>query len=226
MSSNPVLSRSPRQFGVVVPVKPAAVAKSRLQPLGDHARRELVTAFAVDTVVAALDSAGVQEVLVVTDDVRLAHGLRDLGVDAVPDGEAGSLNASLRQGAAELLRRRPELRPVALCADLPALRPDELARALAAATETMQDGRSAFVADAAGEGTTMYAAPGLDAFDPHFGTASREAHLASGAGEITLPGLESLRCDVDTPDGLRTAAALGLGSRTSWVVTSLGLLPA
>jgi 2-phospho-L-lactate/phosphoenolpyruvate guanylyltransferase len=209
-----------RAFGVVVPVKPAAVAKSRLGPLGDHARRELVGAFAVDTVLAALECPLVARVLVVTDEVPLALAFRELGVQAVPDGESGSLNASLRQGAAELVRQSPGLRLVALCADLPALRAEELAAALAA---TDPD-RAAFVADSAGVGTTLYTAPSLEAFEPQFGARSCEAHLASGAVEVRVPGIDSLRRDVDTPEDLRTATELGVGSRTSWVVTSLRLL--
>lgn len=209
-----------RTFGVVVPVKRAALAKSRLRPLGDEARRALVTAFAVDTVTAALECPVVGEVLVVTDDVQLARGLRDLGVTAVPDGESDSLNASLRQGVAELLRNRPSLVPAALCADLPALRPAELAHALSAAASWS----SAFVPDAAGVGTTLYAAGTPADFEPRFGHSSRAAHLAQGAGEIVLPGIDSVRRDVDTPDDLRAAAELGLGARTSWVVTSLQLL--
>jgi 2-phospho-L-lactate/phosphoenolpyruvate guanylyltransferase len=212
--------RARRAFGLVVPVKPAAVAKSRLRPLGDQARLELATAFAVDTIAAALECPVVGQVLVVTDDVRLAMGLRELGVDAVPDGESQSLNASLHQGAAELLRRSPSLVPVALCADLPALRPDELARALTAAAGTTPS----FVADTAGVGTTLYVAPTLDGFDPRFGPRSRATHLAHGAQELTPADIDSVRRDVDTPADLRTAAELGLGPRTSWVVTTLGLL--
>lgn len=220
MSATLPASASARPFGVVIPVKPTAVAKSRLSPLGDVARRELVAAFAVDTVEAVLECRVVERVLVVTDDVQLALGLRNMGVDAVPDGEAGSLNASLQQGAAELLRRSPHLRPVALCADLPALRSAELERALAAADPWAPT----FVADAATVGTTLYVAPALASFAPRFGTGSRKAHLASGAGEIELQSIDSVRQDVDTPDDLRDAAALGLGRRTSWVVTSMRLL--
>jgi 2-phospho-L-lactate guanylyltransferase len=213
-------SRTPRSFGVVVPVKRAVLAKSRLQPLGDEVRRELVTAFAVDTVSAALACPAVAEVLVVTDDAGLARGLRELGVRAVPDGESGSLNASLEQGAAELLRRHPSVVPTALCADLPALRPDELAAALAAAGTDVPS----FVADAAGSGTTLFVAPTLAAFKPRFGPGSRAAHLAHGAGEIDASSIDSVRRDVDTPEDLDAAALLGLGTRTSWVVTSRRLL--
>ncbi len=209
-----------RMFGVVVPVKQAAVAKSRLMPLGDVARRELVGAFAVDTVLAALECPLVGRLLVVTDDVPLAFALRDLGVDSVPDGESGSLNSSLRQGAAELVRRSPGLRPAALCADLPALRGAELAAALVASDLSA----AAFVADAAGVGTTLYTAPELTSFEPQFGLRSRNAHLAAGAVEVQVSSIDSVRRDVDTPDDLRAAAALGLGGRTSWVTTSMRLL--
>lgn len=210
----------PRAFGVVVPVKQVSVAKSRLRPLGDRARRDLVTAFAVDTVLAASECRIVEQVLVVTDDVQLARGLAELGVHAVPDGESGSLNATLQQGAAELLRRSPALAPVALCADLPALRPAELELALRAAGQSSP----AFVPDAAGVGTTLYTAPSLGDFDPRFGTGSRAVHLGYDVEELALAGIESVRQDVDTPDDLRAAATLGLGPRTSWVVTSMGLL--
>jgi 2-phospho-L-lactate guanylyltransferase len=220
MPDSSALPPDARSFGVVVPVKQAAVAKSRLQPLGDVARRELVGAFAVDTVLAALESPVVERVLVVTDDVPLALALRDLGVHAVPDGESGSLNATLRQGAAELVRLSPALRPVALCADLPALRSRELTAALGATDPSA----AAFVTDSAGFGTTLYAAPSLATFDPHFGPGSREAHRAAGAVEVRIPGIDSLRQDVDTPEDLRTAAALGVGSRTSWVITARRLL--
>ncbi len=209
-----------RTFGVLIPVKPAAVAKSRLGPLGDEARRALATAFAMDTVAAAGEAAGVAEVLVVTDDVPLALRLREIGVAAVPDGETESLNATLRQGAAELVRRHPGVRPVALCADLPALRSGELAAALAAADVE----KPSFVADHQSVGTTLYVAPTLEAFRPRFGTGSRDAHLADGAVEVRIDPLESLRRDVDTPDDLRSAVALGVGPRTSWVVTTMRLV--
>ena len=65
--------------------------------------------------------------------------------------------------------------------------------------------------DAAGLGTTMYAvAPGA-AFRPMFGGASRARHAAGGAAELALDGIAGLRQDVDTPDDLRAAVALGAG---------------
>ena len=205
------------RYGVVVPLKPPAVAKSRLAALGDAARRDLVDAFATDTVLAALGCPMVARVLVVTDDVPLARRLRELGVLAVPDGESGQLNASLRQGAAELLRRDPTLRPMALCGDLPALRSADLAAVLA---RVPAEG-AAFVPDAAGIGTTLYTAAGIELFQPRFGAGSRQAHLDDAAAELVAE--RSVRRDVDTPDDLLDALRIGVGRHTARVTTALCL---
>jgi 2-phospho-L-lactate guanylyltransferase len=207
------------RFAVLVPVKPPAFAKSRLADLGDDTRRELATAFAADTVSAALASPGVDRVLVVTDDVALACGLAALGVDVIPDGTTDDLNETLQLAAAEMHRRDPALRLVALCADLPALRPEELAAALAAAP---REGM-AFVADADGEGTTAVVASAPDTFRPRFGHASRRQHLDAGAHEIVGIDVPTLRRDVDDRADLAEALSLGVGSRTALVTTVHGL---
>ena len=80
---------------------------------------------------------------------------------------------------------------------------------------------TAFVADAAGDGTTLYtAAPGA-AFRPAFGLASRARHAAGGAAELGLDGIPGLRRDVDTPSDLREAVALGLGSHSAPLAAEL-----
>ena len=204
---------------VLVPVKPPSVGKSRLVGLSSELRRELAVAFALDAASACLATPGVGAVLAVTDDAAFSRHLTALGCEAVPDGAAGDLNACLRLAASEALRRWPRLSPVALCADLPALRPVELGSAL----EALPAGFPSFVADAAGTGTTMYAAP-HDAFDPRFGPSSCAEHLKAGA--VAVRGdLASLRQDVDDLDDLRRALELGVGPRTSMVVKSLDLGP-
>ncbi|CAN5567249.1 2-phospho-L-lactate guanylyltransferase [soil metagenome] len=210
---------SSHRFAVLVPVKPPAFAKSRLGDLGDAVRRDLATAFAVDTVTAALACPSVERVLVVTDDHELAAGLVDLGVDVLPDGAVDDLNGTLRLAAAEMHRREPTLRLVALCADVPALRADELALALDAAAPS---GLS-FVADADGVGTTAVVAATLDDFTPCFGPGSRQRHLDAGAHEIDSVDVPTLRRDVDDRAALAEARRLGLGRRTALVVTRLGL---
>ncbi|MGZ4633367.1 MAG: 2-phospho-L-lactate guanylyltransferase [Actinomycetes bacterium] len=212
------------RFGLLVPVKRPTVAKSRLAALGTEARVELARAFALDTVSAALASPLVGCVLAVTDDHVLAAALADTGAHVVPDGVSDDLNGTLLQAAAELARRFPGLRPAALCADLPALVADELTAALTVALTTAE---MAFVADADGVGTTLVAGADPAAFRPAFGPGSRAAHLDEGALEVADHDagrpLLTLRRDVDTPEDLEVALALGVGPRTSLTATLLGI---
>ncbi|MDN4160577.1 2-phospho-L-lactate guanylyltransferase [Nocardioides abyssi] len=217
MSAQPPGNGSPTRFAVVVPVKPPAFGKSRLGGLGDEQRRRLAAAFALDTAAACLAARSVGAVLVATDDAGFAARLTALGCAAVPDGDTNDLNAALRQAAREAHRRWPELEPVALCADLPALRAADLDAALG----SLVPGGPSFVADADGVGTTLYTAPHAE-FDPRFGGGSRAAHLAAGALEVAGE-LPTLRRDVDDLDDLRAAAVLGLGPRTAPLAQELGL---
>jgi 2-phospho-L-lactate guanylyltransferase len=203
---------SDQQYAVLVPVKPPALGKSRLGGVGDDARRSLAEAFAQDTVAACLAAPSVAVVLVVTDDVRFSTVLTALGCEAVPDGVAGDLNATLRQAAAEARRRWPHLVPVAVCADLPALVPGDLDATLA----RVSGPHPWFVPDADGVGTTLYAAA-YEEFDPRFGPGSRDAHLDAGARELADVAA-SVRRDVDDLDDLREAVALGVGPRTAAAV--------
>jgi 2-phospho-L-lactate guanylyltransferase len=203
------LPAAPR-YAVLVPVKPPAVGKSRLAGLGGGAaRRRLAESFAQDTVLACLRAEMVAQVLVVTDDAQFSRVLSALGCTAIPDGVSGDLNATLRQAAAEAGRRWPDLVPVAVCADLPALRAEDLDEVLGG----LSPSEASFVPDAAGVGTTLYvAAP--DDFDPRFGPQSRSAHLDAGVRELT-GAPPSVRRDVDDPDDLAQAVALGVGPRTA-----------
>jgi 2-phospho-L-lactate guanylyltransferase len=140
-----------------------------------------------------------------------------LGAAGAPDDR---LNAALVHAAQLAAIQWPGSGIAALSADLPALRPSELSRALRAAA-ALPGGHAAFVADAQGVGTTLYAtAPGAD-FRPVFGGASRLRHAAEGARELLLDGIPGLRRDVDTPDDLRTAVGLGAGPRTMAVAEEL-----
>jgi 2-phospho-L-lactate/phosphoenolpyruvate guanylyltransferase len=206
----------PLRWSLVIPVKVLALAKSRLTGLTGPSRAELALAMAADTVAAACAAA--DSVIVVTDDEQARAELSGLGALVVPDEPGDGLNPALRFGAALADERWPGRGRAGLAADLPALGAAELGLALAAAARSDQ----AFVADAAGTGTTLYAAgPGV-AFCPKFGPASRAAHLSAGAAEISIPGLEGLRRDVDTVADLRDAARIGLGPRTAAVAGPLG----
>ena len=201
-------------YVVLVPVKPPAVGKSRLAELGDHERRELAAAIALDTVESCRAATLVREVLGVTDDVGFAAQLAAIGCATIPDGTSDDLNGTLWLAAAEAHRRWPDLVPVAVLGDLPALRPAELDEALA----SIQPGEAAYVADAEGTGTTLYTAAFED-FRPRFGAGSAAAHEAEARHlRVDVP---SLRRDVDDLDGLRAAWELGVGPRTHRRAASL-----
>ncbi|MCX6462063.1 MAG: 2-phospho-L-lactate guanylyltransferase [Pseudonocardiales bacterium] len=200
---------------LVVPVKQLAAAKTRLRGAADggtgdlaaHAR--LTLALAHDTVAAARAASRVRSVLLVSSDPVVAAEFAAVGIEVVPDGPDGGLNAAYAHGAALLRRRDPGAPVAALQADLPALTPAELDAALDAAARHPR----AFVADAEGTGTTLLVAAADVALAPGFGVGSAARHAASGAVALTgtWPGL---RRDVDTPDDLREADGIGLGDRT------------
>jgi 2-phospho-L-lactate guanylyltransferase len=202
-------------------VKPLARAKSRLSDTAhDGVRPGLALAFAQDTVAAALACPAVKDVAVVTDDALAGRELAALGARVVTDEPRGGLNAALAHAVTAVRADRPDTPVAALNADLPALRSLELARVLDAAAEFPR----AFMPDAANIGTTLLAAaPGRELL-PAFGTDSRARHRASGAVELALDDVDSVRQDVDTGDDLRAALALGVGPRTAAVAARL-LIP-
>lgn len=203
---------------LIVPVKTLSRAKSRLAALAGPDRERLALAVAVDTVSAATACPRVRTVTVVTDDPVAAPALAALGARVVPDAPDAGLNPALRYGAR--MAADPDLRGVgALSADLPALRPEELARALDAAAEWPR----AFLPDAAGTGTTLYAARSAEHFEPAFGPGSRARHVDAGAYELAPSGVTTVRLDVDTPADLDAALRLGVGPMTAAVVKSLDL---
>ena len=162
---------------------------------------------------ASLGNAGLENTgLENTGALRGAGVLGDLGVQ-------DPLNAALRHGAAVAARRWPGTGLAALTADLPAVSPAELAAALRAAGAA--PGLAAYVPDAAGVGTTLYAVPPGGEFRPLFGGASRARHAAAGAIELDPGAFTGLRRDVDTPDDLREALALGVGPFTRAVAADL-----
>jgi 2-phospho-L-lactate guanylyltransferase len=195
---------------VVVPVKRLERAKTRLSTRPAREREDLALAFAEDVVAAAVACPAVMAVVVVTDDDR-ARAVLGASALVVPDRPDAGLNPALAHGAAAA----PAGAGVAaVSSDLPALRSDELGRALAAAAAHPRS----FVADAAGVGTTLLAARSGVALEPAFGPRSRARHAATGAVELDLPDVPGLRRDVDTEVDLWDARRLGVGPATTTVL--------
>ena len=191
---------------VLVPMRALPGAKSRLIDAADdtlgHVR--LVAAIRSDTLAAASAAAGVAVVVPVVD----APGVTELAsfVQAQP-----GLNGGLAEAARWAAQRWPGYGLAVLVGDLPALRPQDLGAALAAAAEQPH----AFVADAPGTGTTLLtAAPGA-LLNPEFGPGSAARHARAG---VHLPAAAGLRADVDTAEDLRAALRLGIGPATAAVL--------
>lgn len=207
---------SATRWTVVIAVKRLSAAKSRLRgAVPDEWHQALALAMVRDTVTAVLRAAEVGRLLVVTDDPAAAEAATALGAEAAPDRPDAGLNTAFAYGADVLAG--PAGPRAALAGDLPALTGADLGEALRGAH------RRSFVADAAGTGTVLLAAPAGVALDPRFGVGSAAAHAASGAWPLAgdWPGL---RQDVDIPADLREVLALGAGAHTCGLLRDLGLI--
>jgi 2-phospho-L-lactate/phosphoenolpyruvate guanylyltransferase len=199
----------------IVPLKSLPRAKVRLRSAtrdaSDHAH--LVRAMRADTLAAIAGTPGVARVLVVVDRPDADHP------DALVQSRPG-LNAAVAEAARHVASRWPGDATLAIVADLPATRPADVAAALTAAASHDR----AFVADAAGTGTTLLAAaPGVS-LRPMFGPGSAARHRASGA--VNLPVAPGLRTDVDTARELHRAVRIGVGEHTTaWLNATRSIVP-
>lgn len=186
---------------LVVPVKGTEGAKSRLGASTDQA-----LAIALDTVEVACSVAPVVVVTV----PAVSAAFRALGASVVDDPGTGLV------GAVRLGICRSGGGPVAcLQGDLPALRADELSRALDAASAFS----GAFVPDRVGTGTVLIAASHAGSHSPAFGSNSARAHAAAGYVRLNLDDINGLRSDVDSIEDLRALGPL-VGPRT---ITAFGI---
>lgn len=210
VTGNRTVENGGSRWVVVVPVKPSARAKSRLEVPG-VSRAALARAIALDTLTAATACELVAQVVVVTDDATLARDAAMIpALRFVPEGDAAGLDAAVATGitAVDPNGRMPR---AALLGDLPALRPGDLADALRAAASVDRS----VVADAEGTGSTLVTAAAGAAWTTSFGAGSLARHLALGCERLPIRDASTLRRDVDTADQLEAAAALGLGPRTA-----------
>jgi 2-phospho-L-lactate guanylyltransferase len=180
------------QWTLIIPVKPAAGAKSRLGLGAELAR--------------AIACSAVARVLVVTSDL----GFRPPAAELVAEGALAGIDAAIRRAAA----LAPDAPRAALLGDLPSLRPEDLAAALDAAAHLAPQTPRAFVSDREGTGTTLVTAAARMSLLTAFGPGSAAAHRALGLLELELPAESTVTADVDTVDQLEVARVLGLGPAT------------
>ena len=200
------------QWTVLIPAKSLPTAKSRLAPVSADAaaHRRLVEAIRRDTADSAAASQGVARVLLVVDS---GAPRPDTIVQSAP-----GLNAAITEAAGQAARRWPTDAIAVLVGDLPALRPHELAAALAAAAAHERS----FVVDRHGTGTTLLAARPGTSLRPAFGPRSATTHRRNAVPLEAGPGLTH---DVDTAEDLRAAAEFGLGPATCAALAEADLAP-
>src|SRR4051794_1963405 len=186
----PDMTAALKAWAVVVPVKRLSLAKTRIA-LAPDLRAELALAMALDTVAACLACPAVGSVVAVTDDERASTRLQALGAHVVGDEPDAGLNPALRYVAGRAQEQSSGSPVLALSSDLPALSGQGLAGVLAVAARH----RSACVADASGQGTTVLAASSVDHFHPDFGGPSWHRHVEAGAVDLTGDASPRVRRD-------------------------------
>jgi 2-phospho-L-lactate guanylyltransferase len=209
----------------VVPVKRLGAAKSRLA-LPPAQRQDLALAFALDTVAALMGCEAVAGVVVVTADPAVAVRLRRPGrhgVRVVPEQGPGLVPA-VHAGIRAAVAWQPRAGVLVVPADLPCLRPADVAEVVGAAIGP----GGAFVPDRSGTGTTLAHHPrgpyGVVAV-PQYGPGSAARHAALGLRALTDAPVRA-RHDVDTLDDLHGAAVLGAGAATRAALSTLAGGPA
>ncbi len=197
---------------VIIPIGFLDGAKSRLGSVLDaEERRDLVTDLARTTIAAAVASAGVAEVLVVTPDDEARAVALELGARPLRQRSRG-LNAGIREARDEALAAGAGAILI-LPIDLPAVS----AAAIEAVARVLDRPPPlvGIVADRHGRGTNALLLAPADIIDVHFGGDSHDAHVAAArtaeAALIEIGG--PLSIDLDTPEDLLLAqATLGPGA--------------
>ncbi|MBS1863440.1 MAG: 2-phospho-L-lactate guanylyltransferase [Actinobacteria bacterium] len=207
----------------VVPVKRFAVAKSRLGPGVEPARRpELVAAMIGDVLEAIGKARLIERTIVVSREPAAAELAAAAGAELLGDFDDSSHSAAALAGIAAA--EAAGARCVALLpGDCPLLDPRELDKMLTG----VPDPYVAVIPDRHGAGTNALVLAPPSAIEPSFGEGSRDRHVAAARAAGIAYGVEelpSLGLDLDTPADIvaltmrvergggakRTARALGI----------------
>lgn len=211
---------SPTPPLALVPVRDPGRGKTRLSGvLGREARAALTGAMLAD-VVAALQGAGLDRIVVLASGPVAASAATALGVDVLldPPGQHG-LNAALLAASRRIRANSSMVVP----ADLPLLSPDDVSTLAATAGEVV-------VASTQDGGTGGLLRRPAWVIDPVYGGRSAARHLLAArqagysAERVDVPGFAT---DVDDADDLRLVSSHPeLGPVTAHVLRDIGLVSA
>jgi 2-phospho-L-lactate/phosphoenolpyruvate guanylyltransferase len=200
-----------RKVWAVVPVKDLLLAKQRLAPrLGASLRRDLALAMLEDVLETLAAAGGLAGIVVATEDARAAALGKRFGA-AISREDAGLGHSEAVAAAARDLAREGAAM-LTIPADIPLVRPDDIAQVIAAGMD-----ERAFVIVPAhdGRGSNAVLCAPADAVPLRFGGASFRPHLegarARGLAPVTLD-VARIALDIDEADDL--ASFLAMPSRT------------
>ena len=200
-------------IAAIIPVGTLDGAKTRLgEALDAEERRDLVDRLLARTVLVALATDGIDDVLVVSPDREVLRRAAELGSRTLRQRSRG-LNAGLREARADVVAGGAAA-AVVLPIDLPFV----TSEAVAAVVEPLTHGPGVvLVPDRHGTGTNVLGLRPPDAIEFAFGRDSRRAHRTAaetaGATYVELDG--PLTIDLDTADDLmyvESIEAEGIGA--------------
>jgi 2-phospho-L-lactate guanylyltransferase len=185
----------------ILPIKRFGAAKRRLRAHMDGREVEaLVASMFSDVLQAVTDTAGIDQLIVVTPDPRAAQLARQLGAGVLEDDEKGH-NSAAANGVRHAITGGAT-RALLVPGDCPLLDPTELEELLARETEPPS---VLVIPDRHKSGTNALLLDPPDAIDPSFGPDScvRHQQLAQASGaSCEVVEVPSLALDVDTPEDL------------------------
>jgi 2-phospho-L-lactate/phosphoenolpyruvate guanylyltransferase len=186
----------------VIPIGSLEGAKSRLgETLDAEERRELVARLARRTILAARDTPGILETIVITPDDEVRRLALELGARPILQRGQG-LNQGLREGRDEVLAAGADALLV-LPIDLPLVSTAAISGLLAPLSQADRP-LVVLVPDRHGRGTNGLLLAPPDAIEFCFGGDSRAAHVeCARSRSVHLIELDGpLSFDLDTPDDL------------------------
>lgn len=192
----------------VLPVKRFDMAKQRLSGGLDPAARAGLAEAMVRAVLAALRrSAGLDGLVVVTDEERAAAPARQAGAEVLPDADEAGQSPAAAAGVARAVALGAE-RVQLVPGDCPALDPAEVGALLEGAAPGPA---VTIVPDRHGTGTNALLLTPPHAIAPAFGEGSFARHLAAAetaGAAVTVARPSSLALDVDTAADLSALRAV------------------
>ena len=194
-----------RATTVAIPVRSFEGAKSRLGAVLDaEERQELVERLLRRTIAAALDTRGIDDVVVVSPDADVLELAAAAGARGLRQRSHG-LNPALQEARAASDAARLLILP----ADIPGITSGALAQVLSAG-DAAGSPSVVLVPDRHGRGTNALLLDPPDVIDPAFGGDSRAGHtwLASSADAAFTEVRDVLGLDIDTPEDLLLAETL------------------